>query len=105
MLTVVMNSMGNVINEAIQFGMGLGLVIGVCGISAVALIYMGYRRASLKRYILQADENTRGEVMNNIRYLEEKAEFLAVKTNTPYFKSLANEFHLLVAFIKKRNLG
>lgn len=105
MLTVMVSQMGNIINEAIQFGMGLGLLIGVCGVGAVALIYTGYRRASLKRYILQADENTRGEVMNNIRYLEEKAEYLAVKTNTVYFKSLANEFHLLVAFIKKRNLG
>lgn len=98
-------STGDLISEAFQNGVLLGLIMGLSGIVFFALLYVGMKRASLKRYILYADEQSKADVMTSIRLIRDTADAMAVKTNTTFFKSLANEYHSLVAFIKKRNLS
>lgn len=96
---------GDAINDAFQGGLILGLILGFAGVVLFFVLYWSMMRASLKRYLLQADEGTRVDVMEEIRSIRDTADAMAVKTNTVFFKNLANQLHSLVAFIKKRNLG
>jgi hypothetical protein len=102
---VVSQQTGELIGEAYQDGLLAGLIIGLAGIGFIAMLYYGMERASLKRYLLYADEDTKEQVMEGIRSIRDRAESLANRTNTTYFKSLSNRFHSLIAFIKRRNLG
>ena len=107
MLTMlVSNSVqaGELINDAYQSGLVLGLIMGFAGLGFFFMLYWGMKNASLKRYMGDLDDSNRKEVMGVINNMGVEADFLAMKTNTAFFKSLSNEFVRLVSFLKRRNI-
>lgn len=106
LMELVSNSVkaGELINDAFQSGMVLGLIIGFAGLGFFFMLYWGMKNASLKRYMSDLDDSNRKEVMGVINNMGVEAEFLAMKTNTVYFKSLSNDYIRLVSFLKRRNI-
>jgi hypothetical protein len=102
---MLMSEVGQLITDAVTFGLCLGLVIGACLVGITVMAYFVMRQASLKKYYRMLDDANKKELLDTLMNMETQASFMAVKTNTSYFKSLNNEFVAVIAFLKRMMLG
>lgn len=80
-----------------------GLMMGFLLIGAVMYLYMIAKRTVFRKYYQQIkDLSFRLDLMSRIKHMAEDADALADKTNTHFFKSLANDFNSLIAELKRR---
>lgn len=81
-----------------------GVVLALVFIVMVWMLYIVGKKNLFRNYLTGVDESSKKEIIGVINNIEIESDFLAMKTNTTYFKSLANEFHDLVCLLKRRNI-
>jgi hypothetical protein len=80
-----------------------GIVIGALLVLLVVMFYYIGRRNMFKKYYRQInDEEVRKNVVGSIKRVADDVDALAGQTNTLFFKSMANEFNLLICELRKR---
>jgi hypothetical protein len=81
-----------------------GVVLTALALGILLILYTVGKRNLFKKYLLRSDESDKKEILGVINNLEAETDFLCRKTNTTYFKSMANEYHSLVCFLKRRDI-
>lgn len=105
MLSELSSNLGQLITDAVSFGLSLGIIIGVSLTGILVLSYFVMRQSSLKKYYRMVDDANKKDIMDTLVNMETQARFMALKTNTTYFKALNNEFTNILAFLKRMMLG
>ena len=88
----------------VEMGFVAGAVLTAVALGMVWMLYVVGKRNLFKKYLLRSDESDKKEILGVINNLEAETDFLCRKTNTAYFKSMANEYHTLVCFLKRRDI-
>jgi flagellar biosynthesis/type III secretory pathway M-ring protein FliF/YscJ len=82
-----------------------GVVLTAMVIFWCVVLYRQYGRKNLRSYYLGLDDSSRKEIVGVLNNMGVESDFLAVKTNTLFFKKMSNEFVDIVSFLKRRNLS
>jgi len=81
-----------------------GAVLALVFIGMIWMLYIVGKKNLFRKYLASIDESSKKEILSVVNNIELESDFLAMRTNTTYFKSLANEFHDLVCLLKRRNI-
>jgi len=88
----------------IEMSFVAGAVLTAVAFGMIWMLYIIGKKNLFRKYLRGVDESSKKEILGIINNMETESDFLAMKTNTTYFKSLANEFHDLISFLKRRDI-
>jgi len=81
-----------------------GIIIGLTLVGVLMLLYQQGKRNMFRKYYRQInDAELRKNMMTSIQDLADEVDDMAEKTNTLFFKNMANEFNSLIAWLTKRD--
>jgi hypothetical protein len=81
----------------------LCLFLGALIVGMLLLLYTVGKRNMFRKYYRQInDENMRKEIVGKIKSIADDVDELANKTNTLFFRTMANEFNSLMAELRRR---